>query len=57
MLRQHAVAQRVEGGLGVGVGFLGAGAIAHAIEKMRLGLLDPRDIEIQIGPLPEPAGP
>ena len=41
----------------LGVGFLGAGAIAHAIEKMRLGLLDPRDIEIQIGPLPEPAGP
>ena len=32
-------------------GGLGVSAVAHAIVKMRLGMLDPRDIETQIGPL------
>jgi type II secretory ATPase GspE/PulE/Tfp pilus assembly ATPase PilB-like protein len=31
----------------------GAGVISHAVEKMCQGLVDPRDIEVQIGPLPE----
>lgn len=30
---------------------LGVTAIAHAISKMRQGLLDPSDIEAQVGPL------
>jgi len=35
----------------LGIEDLGVTAVAHAIQKMRLGLLDPADIETQIGPL------
>jgi type II secretory ATPase GspE/PulE/Tfp pilus assembly ATPase PilB-like protein len=39
------------------IGGLGAGVLSHAIEKMCRGLVDPRDIEVQIGPLPEASAP
>lgn len=35
----------------LGIEDLGVTAVAHAIQKMRLGQLDPADIETQIGPL------